>query len=309
MTPTLLLTLLLGFFGQDVPDVQPAFSNYYQDINGGNDGFDNLTRIDGTFQPDRLSEFTFVWLWQGNEYTAQDLVFADVEWNCDGVMDVGLRAIHNETGATFERWQVSFAEWGNTNLYPSPCLEGVCQFCTDPIWIPYSDYEYQTGLAVWDCNGDNHANTADLLCALDIQPMEAVKPMAKALPPDPFEGYVPFKIEVCGVWRYNASPEMVAVMQSHIGDVIPPLDMNNDGVISVADVMELLTYQGTFFYSPNLSDIDPATFDYFGSNFPPQVGCTGQSYTTEQFTWTDFGLIGELETQNDFVNFTWYFAK
>jgi hypothetical protein len=307
MTPTFLLQLILAFYGNSVPDVQPAFSNYYQDINGGFNGFDNLTRIDGTYQPDRLDEFTFVWLFQGNEYETQDLVFNQVEWSCDGVMEVGLRAIHIETGATFERWQTAFAEWSNTKLYPSPCLEGVCQFCIDPIWTPYTPYQYQTQLAVWDCNGDNLCNTADVICALED--FTGSTGNLQPLPPDPFIDFVPFKVDVCGVWYYNATPEMINLMGSHIGDFIPPLDMTGDGWITMLDVIELLSYQGTFFYSPDTNEIDHVTFDYYGANFPPQVGCTGQPYTTEQFSWTDYGLIGELTTQNPFVNFTFYFAK
>ena len=39
---------------------------------------------------------------------------------------------------------------------------------------------------------------------------------------DEFNGFVPFKVELCGQLYYNASPQMIGVMKSHIGDYMPP---------------------------------------------------------------------------------------
>lgn len=47
----------------------------------------------------------------------------------------------------------------------------------------------------------------------------------------PFDGFTPFKLVICGETFYSATPEMIGVMKSHIGDYIPPLDMSGDGWI------------------------------------------------------------------------------
>lgn len=158
MTATLLL--FLSLFGSIVPDTQPAFANYYQNIAQGNNGFDNLTRLNGVESD--LSEFTFVWILQGNEYETFDIAFNQIEWSCDGVMIVTLRAIHS-SGAEFERSQVSFAEWANTSQYPSPCVKGYSVADLSPIWEDYCCYEYQTKFSPFDYNQDNQFSTFDLL--------------------------------------------------------------------------------------------------------------------------------------------------
>jgi hypothetical protein len=133
----------------------------------------------------------------------------------------------------------------------------------------------------------------------------------------PLDGFTPFKLVICGETFYSATPEMIGVMKSHVGDYIPPLDMSGDGWIGAIDVVMLLSYQQEVVWFPNPDCINtsvyPFTHNSACSGYMPEiVSChPGNGYAPQQFTWIDYGLIGELTTVQYGLggNFTFYWAK
>lgn len=139
---------------------------------------------------------------------------------------------------------------------------------------------------------------------------------------DSFNGFVPFKLEYCGQTYINARPEMIAVMKSHVGDYIPPLDLTGDGWVTVIDVITLLTYQQGFFWSPPANCISGSNPNYFytflcGGAMPNPIAgqqpvpCGASSFTVGSIVWQDFGLIATFETTQYPImgQIKWTYAK
>lgn len=161
-----------AYFGEPIPDLQPDFFGYYQDIVAGFDSFNNESNVHGDESMDILNQFTYVWQlkpcadclpyaeFEGFEIPFNEMFLA--KGICEGGFWVTLLAIHSD-GATFENTKPCWAFWGGVD-YPD-CDFGVqsIDHFNYPLQPPYSPYQYQTGFSYWDANQNNVRDTADLL--------------------------------------------------------------------------------------------------------------------------------------------------
>ncbi len=99
---------------ETVPQVWPAFNNYYQDINVGGSRLGNLTLLNGERmfppnEPDKqYPDFTFEWYINGSlRTTSPNPTLADLKPECDGVVKIKLIITHLPTQSIAER-----EEWG-----------------------------------------------------------------------------------------------------------------------------------------------------------------------------------------------------
>lgn len=159
----------LASFSLQVPDCLPAFTNYYQDVQGGFDSFTVLTRIDGVKWSDltdtERNEWTLSWYKSGSTdpwFTGTPPPFNQLEWDCDGGFELTLRMTHI-TGAQFERTEPAWV-FNHLQDYPS-CDEGISFFdAGSVIFVPdVEPYHYQVNRATADFYPDQQINTADLL--------------------------------------------------------------------------------------------------------------------------------------------------
>lgn len=155
----------LAVYGTTVPEINPNFMNYYQDIGSGHTGaqFWNLTT------PEDESR-TYEWYIGGNLiYTGYNLPLVEIspQLECEGLMEVTLKVIDPVTEAEFEKEQWSYIEY----LFIPDSLACDCTDCplywdVTPIPPTPIPYQYQTKHAKWDLNQDNIIGIDDLLILL-----------------------------------------------------------------------------------------------------------------------------------------------
>ena len=157
------LLLLLSVYGQEVPDLQPAFYNYFQPhAQYTNFQFDNLSNPD-------TSGFTFYWTVDSTTYQVDEL---PLNWllpmDCHGVMPITLRAYHDTFQVTYERTMCSWVIWSYYyDEYPL-CEEVPCTFVdvlNEPLTPEFTPYYYRIDCGLdADCNSLINAN--DILALL-----------------------------------------------------------------------------------------------------------------------------------------------
>lgn len=167
MSTTALLLIILAYFGQTSPDVEPAIQPFYNDIPQGNDGFDNLSRYRSGDQfitiTEEMTDFQFIHVINGDSVAGFSPSFNEFEWSCDGSFYVELICTHVPTATTYKKPILAYANWGGLD-YPS-CLGEDCPICVDPIWTNYEPYEFAI-TPDWDIVPDFTCNTADIVEAL-----------------------------------------------------------------------------------------------------------------------------------------------
>jgi len=163
----------LSAYGNTVPDILPAFNNYYQDIGLGGSYMGNLSRINGNnffatgnqVLQDTLP-YTFSWSLDGVqqcEVANPKLWDLDNNLSCDGVLIMNLTISNNSLGYSFSRSEWSYL--GYNYIADCDCPDCPCQFCVFYDFYPddYEPYQYQTSFATWDLNEDNSIDVSDLL--------------------------------------------------------------------------------------------------------------------------------------------------
>ena len=155
----------LAVYGIVVPEVNPDFVNYYQDIGSGHTGakFWNLTTPENE---NRIYE----WYIANNlVYTGYNLPLVEIssQLECEGLMEVTLKVIDPVTEAEYEKEQWSYIEY----LFIPDSLACECEDCPNywdvtPLPPTSTPYQYQTKHAKWDLNQDNIININDLLILL-----------------------------------------------------------------------------------------------------------------------------------------------
>lgn len=162
-------TAVFGTTKDRVPDIFPAFNNYYQDISGGGSTVGNLTTLNGEamFPPGQFPSYPdFEWKWFINGKLCSEVAqptYADLleDMECDGVVMHTLWIQHKPTGMIWERSYWGFIGGNSTSdcdIPGAPPQFGVfVPFYPEGV-DPYIEY----GIVPWDLNGDSRVNTGDL---------------------------------------------------------------------------------------------------------------------------------------------------
>lgn len=165
----------LAFYGYEIPNIVPAYNNYYQDINIGGSRLGQLSIING--QPfinnngvllnDTL-KYSFDWyindVFQCSEANPRLWDF-DENLICDGVVELKLRIIHNQLGFIYERTQWAYLDYN----YIQNCNCIGCPLPFEVFYAPYPNvdsYFFQVECATFDFNCNQIIDSFDLLTLL-----------------------------------------------------------------------------------------------------------------------------------------------
>ena len=155
----------LAVYGEKVPDITPAFMNYYQDISSAqtNSLFDNLTEptLDCSYK------------WYINDKlvsTDQNLVLNPLVnvLPCEGVVRVRLEVTDKRFGTVYQREEYGLLEFVDLTEW---CECGGCPDYWDvfyEFYPPHDPYFYQTQHSRWDFDKNNFINSEDLLTFLSL---------------------------------------------------------------------------------------------------------------------------------------------
>jgi hypothetical protein len=164
-------------FGQPIPDVQPDFFGYYQDITGGFDSFTNESNVQGVDITPDDTQYTFIWRLKAcedcepyAEYFGYEIPFNEMfaqKGICEGGFWVTLVCQH-EDGAQFENTKPVWAFWGGVDYLDCEFGVGLFDHFNYPLRPKYSAYQYQTSYSYWDFNQNNVRDTADLIKLLEL---------------------------------------------------------------------------------------------------------------------------------------------
>jgi hypothetical protein len=156
----------LAVYGEKIPDVTPAFMNYYQDISSSqsNSLYDNLS--------EPVGNYSYRW-YINNVFVSSDyhLVLNPLVHilPCEGVMRVRLEVTDKRFGNLFAREEWGFLEFVDKNDFTEWC---VCDGCPDHWNVFYEfypvrgPYYYEIRGARWDFDGNHFINSEDLLVFL-----------------------------------------------------------------------------------------------------------------------------------------------
>jgi hypothetical protein len=169
------LLSFLALYGTTIPDILPAFNNYYQDISGGGSNLGNLTLLNGSafLAPGNVvlqdtTNYKFDWYINGVLQCSEanpKLWDLDDNLECDGVVELKLRVTDNVYGTVFERTQWAYIDYNYINSCNCPeCPPIVSVFYT--FYPDVDSYYYIVDCATWDLNCDNEISSSDLLIFL-----------------------------------------------------------------------------------------------------------------------------------------------
>lgn len=166
------LLKFLPLYGKTQKDVVVAFSNYYQDISGGQSFLGQLSKVDGVrfFNPNGemlvdVANWEFEW-WIDGELvsTNPNPRLVDLRPSvCDGVVSITHRITEKATGATFERVEWAYLDYNDIGN----CLD--CSECPSQFEVFYTfypdveKYHFQSQHGKYDFNTDNKYTVKDLL--------------------------------------------------------------------------------------------------------------------------------------------------
>jgi hypothetical protein len=147
---------LLSLYGSPVPDLQPAFPNWYQP-HGQVTGF----RFDNLSNPD-TSGFDFTWITPTDTIQTFELSLNLLHpMICEGEFEVTLIARHRVYEVEFSRSMCVFVVWSYYDY--SYCLESCPpEFNLTP---PFTPYQYRTDCGL-DSDCDGWIGAVDLLNVL-----------------------------------------------------------------------------------------------------------------------------------------------
>lgn len=166
------LLAVVGNYAQPVPEVLPAFSNYYQDVGGGFQTFQVFSLVDGVAWPDldaaTRSEWELFWFKEGEAgpWAVGELPpFNELEWGCDGPFFLTLEMRHT-SGLVVARTEPAFVEFVLED-YPECGSEASQGEAGSIVFYPEVDLGvYVTQNADGDLNGDGEVDADDLLVLL-----------------------------------------------------------------------------------------------------------------------------------------------
>ena len=164
----------LGMYGITIPDVTPAFNNYYQDITGGASNLGQLSLSNGELFVTNTgvlitdtTGYTFDWYINDVlQCTEADPKLWDLDDNlsCDGVVEMRLD-ITTPQGAKYSRTQWAYIDYNYIDN--CDCLN--CPSLFEVFYTFYPDvpsYFYQVECAEFDFNCNQTIDSSDLLTIL-----------------------------------------------------------------------------------------------------------------------------------------------
>ena len=158
------LLSFLSFYGAETVDVVPDFVNYYQDIGPAH----VYAQLDNLTQP--LPEnSTCDWFINGQYvFTGEDLMLLEISplLECEGVVELTLRVIDEDTGAVYERTKWAMIEYTFMQDWCS-CTNCPNYWDVWPVEPPIQPYQFLVESSTWDLDGDLHVGVSDLLTLLN----------------------------------------------------------------------------------------------------------------------------------------------
>ena len=173
---TIELLELLGMYGTNIPDVVPAFNNYYQDITGGASNLGQLSLVNGELFVTNVGDlvtdtvgYTFDWYINDVlQCTEVNPKLWDLDDNlvCDGVVRMRLD-ITTPQNAKYSRTEWAYIDYN----YIDNCECEDCPNLFEVFYTFYPDvqpYYYQVECAEYDFDCNQTINASDLLTFLSL---------------------------------------------------------------------------------------------------------------------------------------------